>query len=160
MIDEQAAGKQHHNVEQGNAEIHPAHKYAHGFMVLFFCIQKAHIAPVELADLIVFIGKSFGGSGAGDTAFHIGVDLCYTFLNVLACGFHSHAGTHDKNQNGGQQYKHSQGNAHSMQNITAKDPASVTQEITTSSGPWWASSVTSNRSLVTRERSFPVRMLS
>ena len=80
-------------------------------MVLFFGVQKAHIAPVELADLIVFIGKSFGGSGAGDTAFHIGVDLCYTFLNVLAGGFHSHTGTHDKNQNGGQQYKHSQGNA-------------------------------------------------
>lgn len=39
-------------------------------------------------------------------------------------------------------------------------PTSVTREMNRSSGPWWASSTTSNRSLTTRDISCPVRFLS
>ena len=47
-----------------------------------------------------------------------------------------------------------------MQNITISAPTMVTREMNKSSGPWCASSVTSNRSLVRRLISWPVRFLS
>ena len=50
--------------------------------------------------------------------------------------------------------------SHRMQNITTSAPTMVTREMNRSSGPWWASSVTSNRSLVRRLISCPVRFLS
>ena len=49
---------------------------------------------------------------------------------------------------------------HWMENITARAPMMVTREMNRSSGPWWASSVSSNRSVVRRLISWPVRFLS
>ena len=47
-----------------------------------------------------------------------------------------------------------------MRQRTMNAPASVTNEMNRSSGPWCASSVMSNRSVVTRDMSRPVRFLS
>ena len=47
-----------------------------------------------------------------------------------------------------------------MRQSTVKAPSSVTTEMNRSSGPWCASSVTSNRSLVTRLISWPVLLRS
>ena len=47
-----------------------------------------------------------------------------------------------------------------MVNMTIRAPRMVRLQMITFSGPWWASSVTSNRSLVTRLSSTPVRFLS
>ena len=44
--------------------------------------------------------------------------------------------------------------------MTTSAPMMVTEEVSTSSGPWWASSVSSNRSVVRRLISWPVRFLS
>ena len=49
---------------------------------------------------------------------------------------------------------------HSMRNITASAPTMVMTEMVRSSGPWWASSVSSNRSVVRRLISCPVRLRS
>ena len=49
---------------------------------------------------------------------------------------------------------------HWMVSMTQNAPMRVTVEINRSSGPWWASSVISNRSLVARLMSWPVRFLS
>ena len=49
---------------------------------------------------------------------------------------------------------------HSIVNITASAPIMVRPEISISSGPWWASSVISKRSLVMRLMSAPVRLWS
>ena len=49
---------------------------------------------------------------------------------------------------------------HLMRHRTMNAPSSVTNEMNRSSGPWCASSVTSNRSVVTRDMSNPVRFLS
>ena len=49
---------------------------------------------------------------------------------------------------------------HWMENMTIRAPTMVTAEMNRSSGPWWASSVISNRSPVTRLMSWPVRFLS
>ena len=48
----------------------------------------------------------------------------------------------------------------SMENRTMNAPTSVTKEMNRSSGPWCANSVMSNRSVVTRDISRPVRFLS
>ena len=47
-----------------------------------------------------------------------------------------------------------------MVNMTISAPTSVTVQMMMFSGPWWASSVMSKRSLVTRESSAPVRLWS
>ena len=44
--------------------------------------------------------------------------------------------------------------------ISTKDPARVTIEMNTSSGPWWASSLISIRSLTIRDMMAPVLFLS
>ena len=44
-----------------------------------------------------------------------------------------------------------------MVNMIRKEPRMVSREMMTSSGPWCASSVMSNRSFVARDRSLPVR---
>ena len=49
---------------------------------------------------------------------------------------------------------------HSSANMQMNAPTIVVSEMSTSSGPWCASSVISNRSFVTRERSLPVRTRS
>ena len=49
---------------------------------------------------------------------------------------------------------------HSIENITMRAPTMVSTEMIRSSGPWWASSVTSKRSLVSRLISWPVRLRS
>ena len=49
---------------------------------------------------------------------------------------------------------------HSMANITASAPTMVIMEITRSSGPWCASSVSSKRSVVSLLISWPVRLRS
>ncbi len=49
---------------------------------------------------------------------------------------------------------------HWMVSIRQKAPMRVTAEMNRSSGPWWASSVISKRSLVARLMSCPVRFLS
>ena len=50
--------------------------------------------------------------------------------------------------------------SHRMVSMTQKAPRMVMEEMNRSSGPWWASSVISNRSPVTRLMSWPVRFLS
>ena len=47
-----------------------------------------------------------------------------------------------------------------MVNMTISAPTIVTMEMNRSSGPWWASSVISNRSFVSRLMSWPVRFWS
>ena len=47
-----------------------------------------------------------------------------------------------------------------MEAITTRAPAMVSALVSRSSGPWWASSVSSNRSVVSRDMSLPVRFLS
>ena len=47
-----------------------------------------------------------------------------------------------------------------MVSMMQNAPRMVTVEMNRSSGPWWASSVISNRSPVTRLMSWPVRFLS
>ncbi len=49
---------------------------------------------------------------------------------------------------------------HWMLNMMARAPMMVTPEIKMSSGPWWASSVISNSSLVSRLIRAPVRLRS
>ena len=49
---------------------------------------------------------------------------------------------------------------HSMVNMTMSAPAMVMAEVSRSSGPWWASSVSSKRSLVRRLMSWAVRLRS
>ena len=49
---------------------------------------------------------------------------------------------------------------HWMVNMTISAPTMVTAEMNRSSGPWWASSVISKRSLVKRLISWPVRFWS
>ncbi len=49
---------------------------------------------------------------------------------------------------------------HWMRIIMQNAPVRVTAEMNRSSGPWWASSVISNRSVVARLISWPVRFLS
>ena len=49
---------------------------------------------------------------------------------------------------------------HWMATIMHSAPMRVTAEMNRSSGPWWASSVISNRSVVARLMSCPVRFLS
>ena len=49
---------------------------------------------------------------------------------------------------------------HWMENITANAPTMVIPEMKISSGPWWASSVMSKRSDVSRLISWPVRFRS
>ena len=49
---------------------------------------------------------------------------------------------------------------HSIENITISEPMMVSMEMIRSSGPWCASSVISNRSLVRRLMSWPVRLRS
>ena len=49
---------------------------------------------------------------------------------------------------------------HSIVAMTASAPTMVTNEMNRSSGPWWASSVISNRSVVIRLMSWPVRLRS
>ena len=49
---------------------------------------------------------------------------------------------------------------HSIVNMTASAPTIVSREIIRSSGPWCASSVISNRSVVRRLMSWPVRLWS
>ena len=49
---------------------------------------------------------------------------------------------------------------HWMKNIMMSAPMMLREQISTFSGPWWASSVTSKRSLTTRLSSTPVRFLS
>ena len=48
--------------------------------------------------------------------------------------------------------------SHRIVNITASAPMIVSVQMMMFSGPWWASSVISNRSFVTRESSTPVRL--
>ena len=47
-----------------------------------------------------------------------------------------------------------------MDAITMSAPRMVSTEVIRSSGPWWASSVSSNRSEVSRAISLPVRLRS
>ena len=47
-----------------------------------------------------------------------------------------------------------------MQNMAIRAPPMVTKLMSRFSGPWWASSVTSNRSVVSRLMSWPVRLES
>ena len=47
-----------------------------------------------------------------------------------------------------------------MDVMTTRAPIMVTAEVSRSSGPWWASSVISNRSVVRRLMSWPVRFSS
>ena len=47
-----------------------------------------------------------------------------------------------------------------MEAITARAPKMVRALVSRSSGPWWASSVSSNRSVVSRDMSLPVRFWS
>ena len=49
---------------------------------------------------------------------------------------------------------------HWMVNMMAMAPTTVTPEMNTSSGPWWASSVMSKSSAVIRLIRWPVRFLS
>ena len=62
--------------------------------------------------------------------------------------------------NNGTTAKTTRASSHRMVSMTRKAPARVTVEMNRSSGPWWASSVISNRSVVTRLMSGPVRFLS
>ena len=48
----------------------------------------------------------------------------------------------------------------SIVNMMAMAPRIVSTDSTTSSGPWWASSAISFKSVVTRDISFPVRFTS
>ena len=49
---------------------------------------------------------------------------------------------------------------HSIVAMTVSAPTMVTSEMNRSSGPWWASSVISKRSVVMRLISWPVRLRS
>ena len=50
--------------------------------------------------------------------------------------------------------------SHRMDTMTTSAPTMVSREVSRSSGPWWASSVRSNRSEVRRLISCPVRLRS
>ena len=65
-----------------------------------------------------------------------------------------------KRMNRGITAKTMRASCHRMVSMTQKAPRMVTEEMNRSSGPWWASSVISNRSPVTRLMSWPVRFWS
>ena len=78
------------------------------------------------------------------------VEACIIFLRLRAV----------KRTNRGITANTISASCHWMVSMMQKAPRMVTEEMKRSSGPWWASSVISNRSPVTRLMSWPVRFLS
>ena len=62
--------------------------------------------------------------------------------------------------NTGRMHATTSASRHSMENRMASAPTIVSVEMSRSSGPWWASSVISKRSLVSLLMSWPVRLWS
>ena len=67
---------------------------------------------------------------------------------------------HTTRKNTGMMQAITRASCHWMVNMMASAPTMVTPEMKMSSGPWWASSVMSNRSAVRRLISWPVRLRS
>ena len=67
---------------------------------------------------------------------------------------------HTTSRNTGMIQAITRASCHWMVNMMTSAPRMVTQEMKMSSGPWWASSVMSNRSAVRRLISWPVRLRS
>ena len=83
--------------------------------------------------------------------------VCFTFLEVLAMYRRFMVTT---TANTGISSSITRASRHWMVNMMAIAPTTVTPEMNTSSGPWWASSVMSNSSAVIRLIRWPVRFLS
>ena len=116
------------------------------------------VGAVKSGLLLLLIGEGLGGADTGETGLDLGVDDAGFLLGRAALIWRRRYMTTTMKM--GMMRLTTSARRHWMENMTIRAPTMVTAEMNRSSGPWWASSVTSNRSEVRRLISWPVRLRS